>query len=588
MEHLKTFFLQNFAKLKDLYLSMTLGNRIVASLLATTLLVSLGYLVVGSIPSADPTSKTVKLFGGYNFSSNEKRAAEYALANANLSEHHWIGDQLQVPTSKRPLYTLTLAAENIPEKTNFARVIEASNLSPWHSRALTETKMNPAKEKDFVDAVRMIPGIANATVISNKRPSWERNVWARTNIPSLSVTVEVIENKPLGLDTIGVIGHMAMVAFGILDVKDIRIADTRHKRVYNGAGEEQSTTEAAYLRHQEKYQEVWDNKIYKLLSGVEGLTVTTSIDLTKYEYIDTFIVEHGKPTELVTHKMGYDYLNEGYAWFARPGAIAMWNRTQIDPSPDVNPKNRIKETKHEQEITNALQGTETKQGDLPYIPVRIFATISVPRDHILALWKEKNRQLGGDPEATPQPEELLAEEENFRQVTKQNVAQLLRPYLRSSKEDPLDLVVVNYFTRILSVEKKLTSWEQFVQFMQDNWHTLGLMSLVFCGLGVLWAVSKPPKEPPIVIIGDKEMPIDVLDARIAEKQRRDAEAAAAAERERLAAEEEEENLENSLGELGSLRSLKDEIAELIARNPEAAAAVIRQWIGNAMMVEAKS
>jgi flagellar biosynthesis/type III secretory pathway M-ring protein FliF/YscJ len=40
--------------------------------------------------------------------------------------------------------------------------------------------------------------------------------------------------------------------------------------------------------------------------------------------------------------------------------------------------------------------------------------------------------------------------------------------------------------------------------------------------------------------------------------------------------------------LGSIRSLRDEISELIAKNPEAAAAVIRQWIGNAVLVEAKT
>jgi flagellar biosynthesis/type III secretory pathway M-ring protein FliF/YscJ len=55
-----------------------------------------------------------------------------------------------------------------------------------------------------------------------------------------------------------------------------------------------------------------------------------------------------------------------------------------------------------------------------------------------------------------------------------------------------------------------------------------------------------------------------------------------------AAAEEQKEFENSLGELGSIRSLREEIAELIAKNPEAAAAAIRQWIGNAVLVEAKS
>jgi flagellar biosynthesis/type III secretory pathway M-ring protein FliF/YscJ len=121
--------------------------------------------------------------------------------------------------------------------------------------------------------------------------------------------------------------------------------------------------------------------------------------------------------------------------------------------------------------------------------------------------------------------------------------------------------------------------------MQQHWQNLGLMSLVFCGLAVLWLISKPQKPDSIVIYEGLETPLEALDARIAEKIRRE-EAAAAADA--AAADEEQEELENTLGDLGSIRSLKDEIAELIARNPEAAAAVIRQWIGNAVLVEAKS
>ena len=59
---------------------------------------------------------------------------------------------------------------------------------------------------------------------------------------------------------------------------------------------------------------------------------------------------------------------------------------------------------------------------------------------------------------------------------------------------------------------------------------------------------------------------------------------AAAEEERTAAEEAARNF----GDLASLHTLLDDVAELIRNNPDAATAIVRQWIGNAVLIEAKN
>ena len=56
------------------------------------------------------------------------------------------------------------------------------------------------------------------------------------------------------------------------------------------------------------------------------------------------------------------------------------------------------------------------------------------------------------------------------------------------------------------------------------------------------------------------------------------------EEERLAAEEAARNFED----LATVHTLLDDVAELIRNNPEAAAAIIGQWIGNAVLMESKS
>ena len=58
---------------------------------------------------------------------------------------------------------------------------------------------------------------------------------------------------------------------------------------------------------------------------------------------------------------------------------------------------------------------------------------------------------------------------------------------------------------------------------------------------------------------------------------------AAIEEARLAAEEAARNF----ADLASLHTLLDDVADLIRNNPEAAAAIIRLWIGNAVLIEPK-
>jgi hypothetical protein len=59
--------------------------------------------------------------------------------------------------------------------------------------------------------------------------------------------------------------------------------------------------------------------------------------------------------------------------------------------------------------------------------------------------------------------------------------------------------------------------------------------------------------------------------------------AAAEEEARIAAEEAARNF----GDLDDVHTLLDDVAALIRDNPEAATAIIRQWIGNAVLIEAK-
>jgi len=114
--------------------------------------------------------------------------------------------------------------------------------SRWENTRTMEAKMRAAQEKDCTDAIRRLPGIANAQVFVNIRSSWDRNVWARTQTTA-TVVVETIEAKPMEATTIVTIGQMMATTFGIADA-DITIIDTKQSRAYNGAGTLQETADS--------------------------------------------------------------------------------------------------------------------------------------------------------------------------------------------------------------------------------------------------------------------------------------------------------------------------------------------------------
>jgi hypothetical protein len=203
-------------------------------------------LVIGGIgwavtTAVEPSSKVVKLYGGYRFDQNEQRAAENAIANADLIGHYWDGDQLQVPTNKRSAYIAALARNNVLDEINPARLGMEEKINPWQNDRVMASKMMRAKELDSANAIKMLPGIANAQVITNTRPVWERNVWARTQITSVGVSVEANDNLPISAETLVAIGRIIKPVFGITDSKEIRIVDVKCVRTYDGAGEEIDT-----------------------------------------------------------------------------------------------------------------------------------------------------------------------------------------------------------------------------------------------------------------------------------------------------------------------------------------------------------
>ncbi len=578
MDYLK----QLYGQVRDLFLSMTPGNRIIASLLVAVLVVSLGYLFVGSIRSeGSASSKYTYLYNGLEFTQNEQSAAENAFGRESLSAHEWIGHRLRVPTKSVAKYTQVLGSASVMTQRGMAGKQTAENFGPWESGKMMDEKMVQATALDAANAIMMLPEITSAQVIPNRRKELDRKTIQYKTIPSVSVTVKSRVNKPLSSATIGSIANIVSAAFAITDMKEIKITDAENAKAYNGLGQDTSGGQASYMRAQKEYQDLWNETIYDLLPTIRGLQVRTSIVLSQRINERVFGVQHGKPTVIHDHIRGTDYLRQEADRGGRPGHIAQMNRPLIDPQNFEANMAKTTERTHEEEKSNALQGEELNYEMIPLVPQKIWASLQVPRSYVKKIWAEKHVKKGEKTE-DPTDEQLDAESLLIRSDIKRQVENLLNPYRDPKHPDVVD--VTEYRDR--EEEEHVATWqEKVLAWLGEYWQTLGLMGLVLCGLGVLWMITRPAKPEPIVIYESPEIPMEVIEARA----KIAAEAAAKAQQEAEDGEDgfNDDGSPRTLESFKSVRSLQEEIAELVEENPDAAAAVLRQWIGNVVVVDNK-
>ncbi|MDR1484691.1 MAG: hypothetical protein LBT09_07690 [Planctomycetaceae bacterium] len=573
-------FKKIYAHVLDLFLSMTPANRVLVSLLALVLIFSLGYLIVGGVRQADPASKYVKLYNGMHFTSEEMRAIDNALADANLKDFRWVGgDQLEIPKSSQANYIAAIAMSSAVKPKGDALNETTRTLNTWESTKIIDEKLFQAKAKVIAEAIARFPGVVFAEVIANKRDKWNKNVWFREKIPSIAVYVDAVYFQPLPDETIVAIGSTVANAFGT-DRREITISDRRNSRTYYGNGEEvDSNGMGAYAKAQKRYQDNWNKEIYQMLN-IKGMNVQTSVVLkTEFNERALDVTQRIAKVPFYEHHDKYNLDIEADARGGRPGQIAMTARPLINPAMALSDKSKLSEKRDESETTKSLGGIEKRYEVFPLVPDRVTATLRIPRQHILDNWLAKNAKPN-EPAPEPTPEQLAEEEQLLQNTIKQNVGNMFVLYRGESRSaDPYDMVQVSFYNPIVEPEIELTNWQKMQKWLLQNWQTLSLMGLVLGGLCVLWSITRPIKPPQIVIYEAPEVPMEVIEAQA--KAKADAEAAAAE------AAAQEEDIDRTLEPFGSIRSIRDEIAELVAENPDAAAAVLRQWIGNVVMAENK-
>jgi flagellar M-ring protein FliF len=300
---------------------------------------------------------------------------------------------------------------------------------------------------------------------------------------------------------------------------------------------------------------------------VPGALVTTNVELNPEVTNHKESLQHDpKPVPLQVIEDSKTTSSEsGEPAGGRPGPVAQQANNSpitLNSSQGKGPTQTADESRSQ--TVNAMSSTRTVIDSAGLTPKRVTAAISIPQSYFLKIWNKKNAPEAGAPAKMPDPAALDQIRLEETKKISDHVAQLLPS---DGTADASQLVKVSTFPDgLTTTEIPLpTTGENVVTWLAEHWTTLGMAALALFALVMLRSMVRsvaaiPSRESAAAAAlhaapGDEAGPV--------EEQPADKPGAPRLRRYGIAGP-----------------SLRDELTQLVQDDPDAAANVLRTWIGS--------
>lgn len=555
------FLNKSFGQVTDLFSSMTVGMRITAGLLLVVVVTSLIYLFAFEIHSG-----TDYLFGAREFSQPELYAMQQAFAAAGLDDSEVVGYRIRVPRSNRYQYLQALTQSNFtPENFDSALDDALSGSSPWFEpKELRELKVQHATQKKLSQVISAIAGIDNATVQYHEErlggfpPKTEK---------SATIAVAASGRRPLEADLVRAVRKTAANWFNIPPENTV-VTDLIRGKTYSGSNDidENGAADTVYADTKKMYEKIWKDKILDRLSMYPGIIAAVNVELEPELNNETQKVTYDPQPTAVQSNSETKSLETRPSDSGRPGAVpnqvasnsprAIETTNQQQTTSEESRENQVSVAGHEQTIT--------KKASLP--PKIVTASVGVPKSLFRQLW-QKNQRLktgaGGQPPQEPTPAELT-------QIEKDTITSIETALVNLVPAPPAgvnpypNVQVTSYDDLPPEAIEPPAATSAVLGWFADNWQTLALVGLGAFSLLFLRGMIRSAGAQ----ASGTDMPAADLPRfhNVAEQTERDEEV------------ESVPMLTRHRPSGGA--SLRDELTVLVKEDPDAAANVLRTWIGD--------
>ena len=550
-----------YAQVLELFRSLTPGTRIVAGLLLVAIVVSLLYLFQFQTAAGDEF-----LLGGRPFTGSEIKAIEAAFAQAGLSQSAIEGDRIRIPRGKKGEYLAALADNNaLPA--DFSTYLDEATAadSPFASTKSMEIKRWNAKQKELALIISRMRGIDSATVqFDEEIKSGLTRQKHKTAMVAVQTTGGEVDDAQLKA-----IRNVIASAYAGLDRNDITITDMTSGLSFGGAPGPGGVPdgESVYATHKHTLERFYQGKISDQLAMIPGVIVGVNAELSpELEHSIRTVKLDPKPVPINARESTKESTTTAPQNSGRPGAVPNGIGNQAQSVASASASGGSSTTEAQSEIQTVPGFEESKTDKVGLIPTIVTASIEVPTSYFLQVWRQRNPAAAGATAKEPEASDLAKIETETTNRIKETVRNLLPPVAQGT--NPYPHIVVSTYTDLPgatiappSLAATSGTW------LAENWQTLAMIGVGLMALLMLRSMIRSPAVLPRPAASHAE---PHTGPRLAVMES-DSDPREEAEPEKV--------LKRRFQSSGP--DLRAELQEIVKENPDAAANILRSWIGEA-------
>jgi flagellar M-ring protein FliF len=552
------FLNQAMAQLADLFRSMTPAARITSGLLLAVVIISLAYLFNHQIASGDSF-----LLGGQSFTSAELSAMEAAFGKAGLNDYSIEGSRVKVPGGQKSAYLAALADSGaLPANFGDFLTSAIAKVGPFTSRSQQDELLEQAKERELAGIILSMQGVEKASVQYDRE---KKTGFAQSAVAKASVGVKRHGTLPLDEKQVPMIRHLVAGAFAGLSPEHVTVVDLNGRTYSANSGDGPgSASEDPFVSRTKEFQAMYETQIYSALTYVPGVTVTANVELNKELAVrqekDSY--DPKAVATLMSREETQTTTARGASGGGRPGIEAQSPNQSARLSSASSGGTESSDESTVNEVQNAPSRERTLTQLAGLTPKRISVSVGIPSTYFESVWRQRNPASPGQAPRALDKNALDQIQKDETDKIRAHVSTLIpQP---AEGVDAASLVTVTTFQHVvIDASDGPPAAERVFAWLGNYWGTLATLGLVLFSLLMLRSLarSQPANAPGLPVIAPQLLAQAAADAA---KPPEPAKPKSRFKR-----------------KLGAGVSLRDELAEMVREDPDAAANILRGWIGNA-------